>query len=351
VLTGSEDSAIRRFAAHAGIILGATSPGDEALEGAASRALRLDLSAPTLEVIAAAWLSVGRMDRAITVLERGLPRVAPSRGVALTLSLASLELAVGAGREDRRMLRRGLERLAGLEVSGPTLIAERTYLQAVGGRMAAWLGSAAPGVGGPGASDEVALRGLLPLVDRIDPTSPRGAVVVAGATLSAGALGLALGSYDLAIGAFQIARRLDLPPFMERLVVGQVALAADDVEGAGAALDGAIAMATTEVERFLAHKWRALVANRLGSVASTRENFQAMLRTWKGARAPARKDGRQPVPLLLGGVEIAAAFPPEGAPRIDAVLTATPVLAADFPHDRRHIKGLLEGTARSGGGR
>jgi len=186
----------------------------------------------------------------------------------------------------------------------------------------------------------VALRSLLPLVDQIDPTSPRGAVVVTGATLSAGALGMAVGSFDLAIGAFQIARRLTLPPFMERLVVGQIALAAGDVDGAGLALDGAVARAGTQVERFLAHKWRALAANRAGSMADARTHFEGMLAAWKGAKAPRKKTGRQPVALLLGGVEIAAALPPGAPAHIQAVLTATPALAADFPHDRRRIESV-----------
>ena len=338
----SPTPALRRFGAHAALVLAATDRDEQALTEASERALRMDLSAETLEVIAAAWLSLGRMERAITELEAGVPRLAPSKRGPLVLSLASLELAVGAGRVDRALLRKGLSRLQAVEVTDPGLKAQRTYLQALGGRMMAWLGSAAPRAGGPGASDEAALRALLPLVDQIDPTDPRGVVVVAGATLSAGALGLALGAYDLAVGAFQIARRLELSPFMEGLVVGQVALAADDPAGAAVALQGSVNTARTSVERFLAHKWRALASNRAGDLNAATQHFGTMVELWKASRAPRRKEGRQPVALLLGGVEIAAAMPPEGATQIEAVLTATPVLAADFPHDRARIDGLLE---------
>jgi len=343
-LARSPDPNLQRFGAHAAIVISATDRDTEALTQASERALRLDLSAQTLEVIAAAWLSLGRMERAITELERGVPRLAPSTRGPLLLSLASLELAVGAGRVDRALLRKGLSRLHSVKVTAPDLVAQRTYLQALGGRVMAWLGSAAPGAGGPGASDEAALRALLPLVDRIDPTDPRGAVVVAGATLSAGALGLALGAYDLAVGAFQIARRLDLSPFMDGLVVGQVALAADDPQGASMALQGSVNSARTTVERFLAHKWRALASNRSGDLTAASEHFGHMIELWRDAKAPRKKKGRQPVALLLGGVEIAAAMPPEGATQIEAVLTATPVLAADFPHDRAKIDGLLKKT-------
>ncbi len=155
---------------------------------------------------------------------------------------------------------------------------------------------------------------------------------------------MALGAYDLAVGAFQIARRLDLSPYMDSLAVGQVALAADDAAGASTALDGAVASARTQAERFLAHKWGALAANRAGSAADAKRHFEAMLELWKGAGAPIRKTGRQPIALLLGGVEIAAAIPPDGPAEIQAVLTATPALAADFPHDRRRIKALIKGT-------
>jgi hypothetical protein len=186
---------------------------------------------------------------------------------------------------------------------------------------------------------------LLPLVDRIDPTDPRGAVVVAGATLSAGALGLAVGAYDLAVGAFQIARRLEISPYMEGLVVGQVALAADDPAGAAIALQGAVNAARTTVERFLIHKWRALASNRSGDLSAAKGHFETMVALWKASKAPLHKQGRQPVALLLGGVEIAAAMPPEAATQIEAVLTAIPVLAADFPHDRARIDGLLDKTA------
>ena len=344
----SPDLALRRFGAHAAIILAATEHDVDALTQAADRALRLELSAQTLEVIAAAWLSLGRMERAITELERGVPRLAPSKRGPLLLSLSSLELAVGAGRVDRALLRKGLSRLHAVEVTSPGLVAQRTYLQALGGRVMAWLGSAAPGVGGPGASDEAALRALLPLVDRIDPTDPRGVVVVAGATLSAGALGLALGAYDLAVGAFQIARRLELSPFMDGLVVGQVALAADDPAGAATALQGSVNAARTSTERFLAHKWRALASNRAGDLAAATQHFKIMVELWKSSKAPRRKEGRQPIALLLGGVEIAAAMPPEGATQIEAVLTATPVLAADFPHDRARIDGLLKKASPKG---
>ena len=100
--------------------------------------------------------------------------------------------------------------------------------------------------------------------------------------------------------------------------------------------------ARTSVERFLAHKWRALASNRAGDLSAATQHFGTMVELWKASRAPRRKEGRQPVALLLGGVEIAAAMPPEGATQIEAVLTATPVLAADFPHDRARIDGLLE---------
>ena len=89
----------------------------------------------------------------------------------LILTLASLELALG--RHGDRHDAEGLNRLDALQVEGTQLQAQRTYLRAIGGRMSAWLGSAVPSAGGPGASDEVALRALLPLVDQVDKTEPR----------------------------------------------------------------------------------------------------------------------------------------------------------------------------------
>ena len=341
-LAASPKRSLRRFALHSELILAATQGERAALEEASLRALRTDASLSTLEVVAAAWLSQGEMRRAMNELERGLPRLAPNKRPPLILTLASLELALGAGMGDRQLIRRGLNRLDALQVEGTQLQAQRTYLRAIGGRMSAWLGSAVPSAGGPGASDEVALRALLPLVDQVDKTEPRGAVLISGATLSAGALGLALGAEELALGAFQLARRLDLSPFMEGLVVGQVALGAEDVQGALVALERACRHASTASERFLAHKWRALAANRAGDLQSAKRHFTELLRVWKSARAPRKKERREPLSLVLGGVEIAALMPADGETQVQAIITATPALAADFPHDKRRLERLLK---------
>ena len=340
-LWASPKGALRRFAVHAQLILAATRSDGEALEEASVRALRMDASPETLEVVAAAWLSQGKMTRAMSEIERALARIAPSKRPPLVLSLASLELALGAGQGSRGLIRKGLSRLDSLAPSTPHLRAQRTYLRAVGGRMSAWLGSAAPSAGGPGYSDESALRALLPLVDQVDATDPKGAVLIKAVTLSAGALGLSLGASDVAVSAFQLARRLDLSPFMEGLVVGQVALSVEDVQGGLVGFDRALGHAQTDSERFLAHKWRALAANRAGDLAASRTHFEAMLALWKGAKVAPKKVSREPVSLLLGGVEIAALMPPDGETQIQAVLTATPIFAADFPHEKRRLETLL----------
>ena len=101
-------------------------------------------------------------------------------------------------------------------------------------------------------------------------------------------------------------------------------------------------LASTKTEQFLAHKWRALAANRMGVMGDARSHFDRMIATWRAAKAPSKKEGRRPVALLLGGVEIAAVLPPDGPATIQAVLTATPTLAADFPHDKRRIQRLLK---------
>jgi len=340
-LAASKEGSLRLFSVHAELVLAAMKRDQGALEKASERALRVDASAETLELIAALWLSQGRMERAISALELGQARLAPSKRAPIWLSLASLEIAVGSGRLDRALIRKGLNRLSALQALEPDQAARRTYLVALGGRISAWLGSSAPSAGGPGSSDERALRSLLPLVDQIDPTEPQGSVLVSAVTLSAGALGLSLGVPDLALGAFQIARRLELSPYMEGLVVGQVALASDDFQGASLALDRALGSASTSSELFLAHKWRALAANRSGDLLRAQQHFSAMLDLWKAARAPHIKTSREPLVLLWGGVEIAALMPPEGVTQIQAALTATPVLAADFPHEKKRIARLL----------
>ncbi|MDP6946524.1 MAG: hypothetical protein QF464_20410, partial [Myxococcota bacterium] len=195
-LAASDTLGARRLAWHGQVVVAATRQGHEGLDAAVAQALRRDMSAMTLKVVAAAWLSVGQMDRAIATLNQGIASLPPSKRGAPSLSLASLEIAVGAGRLDRALLRRGLSRLDDLALSHPSDLAVRDYLRAVGGRIAMWTGSAVRSPEGAGGSDEAALRALLPLVDRIDPTDPRGAVFVAASALSAGALGLALGSYD-----------------------------------------------------------------------------------------------------------------------------------------------------------
>ncbi len=314
---------------------------DEALVKASERALRLENSVETIELIATLWLSQGQMERAMSTLERAQVHMAPSKRGSLALSLASLEIALGAGRRESALLRRGLNRLRAMESTPPAQSARRIYLQALGGRISAWFGSSAPSAGGPGASDEQALRALLPLVDQIDPTEPLGAVLASAVTLSAGALGFSLGTPDLALSAFRIARRLRLSPFMEGLILGQVALSSHDVQGATVALERAIASAGTSSERYLAHKWRALAANRAGDLLGAQRHFKVLLELWGRAHAPLIKENREPQVLVWGGVEIAALMPPEGHTQIQAVLTATPVLAADFPHEKARIETLM----------
>lgn len=320
----------RIAARQAAIVLAGTEeqPQTSAISSAVDAATPLD--AETARVAAAVWLMVGRPLEAMSVLDGSLQD--HEDGSSLRIELAALELAYGAHRADRGMVRKGLARV----VADPTSAPVARYLRAVGERLNAWMGDRTAR-----GSDAAALAELAPLVDQLDPTQSQGLVAGRAAALSVAALAMATGDAPMASGALRIAGRFPAGGSLGWLAAGQLALAGDDISGAAALLDEATARAAPGRERWLTHKWRALVANRGAEPAVAASHLQEMLTSWPRADVGDIKRSRRPLGLLTGGVEIGVELDPKRGPHLDVALTVLPVLAPDFPHDRRQLERVL----------
>ncbi len=280
---------------------------------------------------AALWITIGDTEAAVRLLAR-----AP--GAAASVTWAGLQLALGAGRGDDQLVAEALDRLDRVEPGRDAEIAAlAAYHRAIGGRLQAWLRDRRE-QSGVGEADAAALAALLPLVDRLDPTRPRGRGAAEAAALSAGALAFYEGDGALATAAYQVARRLGGGSPLLDMAAGQACLTAGDDAGASAFFVRALDGASRPLMKFLAHKWAALADNKDGRGVDALRHLGAMLGLWDKALVPATKTQRRPVPVVSGGVELGVELPEGGLPRIRVDVTPLVVLVADFPHDRERIQ-------------
>jgi tetratricopeptide (TPR) repeat protein len=304
----------------------------------------------TSRLMAAAWLALGEPDRAMWALAQRLPGLDVADGTAVSLLLASLELNYGAKTGDRGLVARALDRLERTpEPSAVGLAALRDYHRLVAGRIGAWLRDKRGRVGA-GAEDGEALEALLPLVDRLDPTVATERAAARGAALSAAAIYAWRGEREQAIAALAVARRIGPADALGWVAAGQAAVIGGDAAGALTAFDEALAAFPTARVAFVARKWAALAANRLGDAEAMREHFRAMLALWDAAGAPEVRAGDRPYVLASGEAGVAVRLEPGEPLRVAVDVAPIVVLLPDFPHDRAEIQSVV-GAAEPEAGR
>ncbi|MCB9728093.1 MAG: hypothetical protein H6746_06375 [Deltaproteobacteria bacterium] len=296
-------------------------------------------------LVAAAWLVLGRPERAMGALAERAAGLGRYESAALTELLAGLELHQGAKDADRGLIARArdrLEREAPPDATG--LAALRDYHALVADRMAAWLREPR-GADAPGKEDADALAALMPLVDRLDPTVAMEREAARGAAVAAGALLAWRGDREHAIAALQVARRLGGADALGWLLAGQVAVIGGDAAGATAAFDEALAAAPGKRLAFVIHKWAALAANRSGDAEAMKGHLREMLGLWGDARAAESVAGDRPMALPMGEVGIAVRLEPGAPLQVAVELAPLVVLLPDFPHDRAEIRSVVGSSA------
>ncbi|MEZ4268597.1 MAG: hypothetical protein R3F39_19750 [Myxococcota bacterium] len=292
-------------------------------------------------LMAAAWLAMGEPDRAMWALAQRLPGLGAADGAAVAVLLAGLELTYAARAGDRGMVARALDRLERTpEPAAVGLAALREYHRLIAGRVAVWWRDKR-GASRPTEDDGEVLLALLPLVDRLDPTVAVERKAARGAALSAAALYAWRGEQERAVAALAVARRIGPADALGWVAAGQAAVVGGDAAGALAAFDEALAASPSARVAFVARKWAALAANRLGDTDTMREHFKGMLALWDAAGAADVRTGDQPYALGSGEAGVAVRLEPGMPLRVAVDVAPIVVLLPDFPHDRSQIQGIV----------
>lgn len=295
----------------------------------------------TSRLVAAAWLALGEPEHAMWALAQRSPGLEEAKGAALAVLLGSLELTYGVRGDDRGLVARALDRLdrtATRRAEG--LAALRDYHRLVAGRVGAWLRDKR-GRSEPTAEDGETLEALLPLVDRLDPTVPAERAAARGAALSAAAIYAWRGEREHATGALAVARRIGPTDALGWVAAGQAAVIGGDAAGGLTAFDEALAASPAPRLAFVARKWAALAANRLGDAEAMREHFREMLALWDAAGVPDVRTGDRPYVLVSGDAGVAVRLEPGAPLRVAVDLAPIVVLLPDFPHDRAEIRSVV----------
>lgn len=295
----------------------------------------------TARLIAAAWLALGEPDRAMWALAQRLAGLGAGDATALAVLLGGLELTYGVRAGDRGLVARAQDRLdRTAEPLAVGLSALRAYDRLTAARVGAWSRDTR-GRAGPAAEDGEALDALLPLVDRLDPTVPAERAAARGAALSAAAIYAWRGEREQAIAALAVARRIGPTDALGWVAAGQAAVIGGDSAGALTAFDEALAALPAAKLAFVARKWAALAANRLGDGEALREHFRQMLALWDAAGAPDVRSGDRPYALVSGDAGVAVRLEPGAPLRVAVELSPIVVLLPDFPHDRAEIRSVV----------